>query len=402
MKKAAAIVTNRGGRTCHAAIVSRELGLPAIVGTENATEVLKDGQAVTVSCAEGEIGFVYQGLLKFDVEQVKLHDLPRPQTKVMMNVGNPEEAFRLSFMPNDGVGLAREEFIISNYIKIHPLALLDFNRLEDRALREEISQLTVGYEDKPQFFIDKLAQGVAMIGAAFYPKDVIVRLSDFKTNEYANLIGGKAYEPIEENPMIGFRGASRYYNPRYQAGFALECRAMKKVRDEMGLSNVKLMIPFCRTVEEGKQVLKEMEKHGLRRGVNQLEVYVMCEIPSNVILANEFAEIFDGFSIGSNDLTQLILGVDRDSEIVAHVFDERNAAVKTMIASVIRAAKSKKRKIGICGQAPSDYPDFAAFLVELGIDSISLNPDAVLKTTLKILEMEAAQAAPRVAVAPGG
>jgi pyruvate,water dikinase len=401
MKKAAAIVTNRGGRTCHAAIVSRELGLPAIVGTENATEALKDGQAVTVSCAEGEIGFVYQGLLKFDVEQVKVHDLPRPHTKVMMNVGNPEEAFRLSFMPNDGVGLAREEFIISNYIKIHPLALLDFNRLEDRALREEISQLTVGYEDKPQFFIDKLAQGVAMIGAAFYPKDVIVRLSDFKTNEYANLIGGKAYEPIEENPMIGFRGASRYYNPRYQAGFALECRAMKKVRDEMGLSNVKLMIPFCRTVEEGRRVLKEMETHGLRRGVNQLEVYVMCEIPSNVILANEFAEIFDGFSIGSNDLTQLILGVDRDSEIVAHVFDERNAAVKTMIASVIRAAKSKKRKIGICGQAPSDYPDFAAFLVELGIDSISLNPDAVLKTTLKILEMEAAQAAPQVAVGLG-
>ena len=401
MKKAAAIVTNRGGRTCHAAIVSRELGLPAIVGTENATEVLKDGQAVTVSCAEGEIGFVYQGLLKFDVQQIKLHDLARPQTKVMMNVGNPEEAFRLSSMPNDGVGLAREEFIISNYIKIHPLALLDFNRLEDRALRDEISQLTVGYEDKPQFFIDKLAQGVAMIGAAFYPKDVIVRLSDFKTNEYANLIGGKAYEPIEENPMIGFRGASRYYDPRYQAGFALECHAMKKVRDEMGLSNVKLMIPFCRTVEEGKQVLKEMEKHGLKRGVNELEVYVMCEIPSNVILANEFAEIFDGFSIGSNDLTQLVLGVDRDSEIVAHVFDERNAAVKTMIASVIRVAKTKGRKIGICGQAPSDYPDFAAFLVELGIDSISLNPDAVLKTTLKILEMEAA-AVPQVAVASGG
>jgi len=388
MKKAAAIVTNRGGRTCHAAIVSRELGLPAIVGTENATEVLKDGQAVTVSCAEGETGFVYQGLLKFDVQQIKLHDLPRPQTKVMMNVGNPEEAFRLSSMPNDGVGLAREEFIISNYIKIHPLALLDFNRLEDRVLRDEISLLTVGYEDKPQFFIDKLAQGVAMIGAAFYPKDVIVRLSDFKTNEYANLIGGKAYEPIEENPMIGFRGASRYYDPRYQAGFALECRAMKKVRDEMGLSNVKLMIPFCRTVEEGKQVLKEMEKHGLKRGVNELEVYVMCEIPSNVILANEFAEIFDGFSIGSNDLTQLVLGVDRDSAIVAHVFDERNAAVKTMIASVIRVAKTKGRKIGICGQAPSDYPDFAAFLVELGIDSISLNPDAVLKTTLTIMEVE--------------
>jgi pyruvate,water dikinase len=401
MKKAAAIVTNRGGRTCHAAIVSRELGLPAIVGTENATEMLKDGQAVTVSCAEGETGFVYQGFLKFDVQQIRVRDLPRPQTKVMMNVGNPEEAFRLSSLPNDGVGLAREEFIISNYIKVHPLALLDFNRLEDPALREQIAQLTVGYEDKPQFFVDKLAQGVAMIGAAFYPKDVIVRLSDFKTNEYANLIGGKGYEPVEENPMIGFRGASRYYNPRYQAGFALECRAMKKVRDEMGLTNVKLMIPFCRTVEEGRRVLEEMEKHGLKRGINRLEVYVMCEIPSNVILAEEFAEIFDGFSIGSNDLTQLVLGVDRDSAIVAHVFDERNAAVKTMIANVIRLAKAKGRKIGICGQAPSDYPDFAAFLVELGIDSISLNPDAVLKTTLKILEMEASQAVLPAAAASG-
>ena len=399
MKKAAAIVTNRGGRTCHAAIVSRELGLPAIVGTENATEILKDGQAVTVSCAEGETGFVYQGLLKFDVQQIKLHDLSRPQTQVMMNVGNPEEAFRLSSLPNDGVGLAREEFIISNYIKVHPLALLDYDRIEDQALREQIAQLTIGYDDKPQFFVDKLAQGVAMIGAAFYPKDVVVRLSDFKTNEYANLIGGKAYEPVEENPMIGFGGASRYYNPRYQAGFALECRAMKKVRDEMGLSNVKLMVPFCRTVEEGRRVLEEMEKHGLKRGVNKLEIYVMCEIPSNVILANEFAEIFDGFSIGSNDLTQLVLGVDRDSEIVAHVFDERNPAVKNMIASVIQAAKSKGRKIGICGQAPSDYPEFAAFLVELGIDSISLNPDAVLKTTVKILEIEAAQPATRAAKA---
>ena len=401
MRKAAAIVTNRGGRTCHAAIVSRELGLPAIVGTENATEKLKDDQAVTVSCAEGETGFVYQGLLKFDVQQIKLHDLSRPQTQVMMNVGNPEEAFRLSSLPNDGVGLAREEFIISNYIKIHPLALLDYDRVEDQALREQIAQLTIGYNDKPQFFVDKLAQGVAMIGAAFYPKDVVVRLSDFKTNEYANLIGGKAYEPVEENPMIGFRGASRYYNPRYQVGFALECRAMKKVRDEMGLSNVKLMVPFCRTVEEGRRVLEEMEKHGLKRGDNKLEVYVMCEIPSNVILATEFAEIFDGFSIGSNDLTQLVLGVDRDSEIVAHIFDERNPAVKNMIASVIQAAKSKGKKIGICGQAPSDYPEFAAFLVELGIDSISLNPDAVLKTTVKILEIEAVQAAPRAAVASG-
>jgi pyruvate,water dikinase len=389
MKKAAAIVTNRGGRTCHAAIVSRELGLPAIVGTENGTEILKTGQLVTVSCAEGDMGFVYDGALKSEVEKINLRELPRPRTKVMMNVGNPEEAFRLSFMPSDGVGLAREEFIITTYIKIHPLALLEFDRLEDRALRTQIDQLTAGYADKAQFFVDKLAQGVAMIAAAFYPKDVIVRLSDFKTNEYANLIGGKAYEPVEENPMIGFRGASRYYDPRYQAGFALECRAMKKVRDEMGLTNVKLMVPFCRTVEEGRRVLNEMEKHGLKRGVNDLEVYVMCEIPSNVILAGEFADIFDGFSIGSNDLTQLVLGVDRDSEIVAHVFDERNPAVKTMIASVIRVARKKKRKIGICGQAPSDYPDFAAFLVELGIDSISLNPDAVLKTTLRILEMEA-------------
>jgi pyruvate,water dikinase len=394
MKRAAAIVTDRGGRTCHAAIVSRELGLPAIVGTENGTEKLKDGQMITVSCAEGEIGFVYEGALKFDIEHVNLHALPRPRTKVMMNVANPEEAFRLSSIPNDGIGLAREEFIITTYIKIHPMALIDFERLEDRAVRAEIERLIAGYADKSQFFIDKLAQGVAMIGAAFYPKDVIVRLSDFKTNEYANLIGGKPYEPIEENPMIGFRGASRYYDPRYRAGFALECRAMKKVRDEMGLDNVKLMIPFCRTVEEGRRVLAEMEKHGLKRGVNRLEVYVMCEIPSNVILANEFAEIFDGFSIGSNDLTQLVLGVDRDSEIVAHVFDERNPAVKSMIASVIRAAKAKGRKIGICGQAPSDYPEFAAFLVEQGIDSISLNPDAVLKTTLAMLKMES-DAAPK-------
>ena len=401
MKKAAAIVTDRGGRTCHAAIVSRELGLPAIVGTENSTEKLKDGQVVTVSCAEGEIGFVYEGSLKFDIEHVNLHALPRPRTKVMMNVANPQEAFRLSSIPNDGIGLAREEFIITTYIKIHPMALIDFERLEDRGVRAEIERLTAGYADKSQFFIDKLAQGVAMIGAAFYPKDVIVRLSDFKTNEYANLIGGKPYEPVEENPMIGFRGASRYYDPRYRAGFALECRAMKKVRDEMGLDNVKLMIPFCRTVEEGRRVLAEMEKHGLKRGVNQLEVYVMCEIPSNVILANEFAEIFDGFSIGSNDLTQLVLGVDRDSEIVAHVFDERNPAVKSMIASVIRAAKAKGRKIGICGQAPSDYPEFAEFLVQQGIDSISLNPDAVLKTTLAMLRMESDEA-PKAAAGSRG
>ncbi|MCC7424005.1 MAG: phosphoenolpyruvate synthase [Planctomycetaceae bacterium] len=390
MKKAAAIVTNRGGRTCHAAIVSRELGLPAIVGTENGTEVLRDGQEVTVSCAEGETGIVYDRLLPFEVQRVPLAGLVRPKTKVMMNVGNPEEAFRLSMIPNDGVGLAREEFIISTYIKIHPLALLHYEQIEDANVRAEIDRRTAGYTEKPQYFVDRLAEGVAMIGAAFYPKDVIVRLSDFKTNEYANLIGGQAYEPREENPMLGFRGASRYYNDRYRDGFALECRAMKKVRDEMGLSNVKLMIPFCRTVEEGRRVIDEMRKHGLVQGENGLEIYVMCEIPSNVLLAKEFSEIFDGFSIGSNDLTQLILGVDRDSEIVAPIFDERNPAVKSMIARVIAEAHAAGRKVGICGQAPSDYPEFAAFLVEQGIDSISLNPDAVLKTTLRLGESDRA------------
>jgi pyruvate, water dikinase len=388
MKKAAAIVTNRGGRTCHAAIVSRELGLAAVVGTENGTEKLRTGQQVTVSCAEGETGFVYGGTLRFDVERIDLRELARPKTKIMMNVGNPEEALRLAALPNDGVGLAREEFIITTSVKIHPLALLGYAGLEDAAAKAEIDRLTAGYDDKAQFFVDKLAQGVAMIAAAFHPKDVIVRMSDFKTNEYANLIGGRAYEPAEENPMIGFRGASRYYDPRYRSGFALECRAMKKVRSEMGLTNLKLMVPFCRTVEEGRKVLAEMEKNGLVRGENGLEVYVMCEIPSNVILAEQFAEIFDGFSIGSNDLTQLVLGVDRDSEIVAHVFDERNEAVLRMVADVIRKAKDKGRKIGICGQAPSDYPEFARFLVERGIDSISLTPDVVLRTTIDVLELE--------------
>ena len=388
MKKASAIVTNRGGRTCHAAIVSRELGLPAIVGAERATDALKNGQSVTVSCAEGDTGFVYEGRLPFDVERVSLKNLGHPRTKVMMNIGNPEEAFSLSGIPNDGVGLARLEFIISTFIKIHPLALLEYGQIKDIGAKAEIDRLTSAYPDKAQYFVDKLAQGVGMIGAAFHPKDVIVRMSDFKSNEYANLIGGREYEPTEENPMLGFRGASRYYDPRYREGFALECRAIKKVREEIGLTNVKLMIPFCRTVEEGKKVLEEMAKHGLKRGDKGLEVYVMCEIPSNVILAEEFAGIFDGFSIGSNDLTQLVLGVDRDSEIVAHVFDERNLAVKTFIAQVIKAAKAKGRKIGICGQAPSDYPEFAQFLVEQGIDSISLNPDAILKTTVKILEME--------------
>jgi pyruvate,water dikinase len=390
MKRAAAIVTNRGGRTCHAAIVSRELGVPAVVGTENGTERIRDGQYVTVCCAEGDVGTVYNGKLAFDVRTLDLHELRRPKTKVMMNVGNPEEAFALAATPNDGVGLAREEFVVTSYIKVHPLALVNYPDLQDPAVKAQIDAITAGYgpEDKPQFFVDKLAQGAATIAAAFYPKDVILRLSDFKTNEYANLVGGRPYEPVEENPMIGFRGASRYYDRRYRAGFALECQAVKKVRNEMGLKNLKVMIPFCRTVDEGRRVQDEMAKHGLRRGEDGLEVYVMCEIPSNVILADQFAEIFDGFSIGSNDLTQLTLGVDRDSEIVAHVFDERNEAVKRMVASVIRTAKTKGRKIGICGQAPSDYPDFARFLVEQGIDSISLNPDTVLKGTAGILETE--------------
>ncbi len=388
MKIAAGIITNRGGRTCHAAIVSRELGVPAIVGTEHGTEALTDGQIVTVSCAEGDIGLVYEGALPFTVERTDLTSLDTPRTKVMMNLANPEEAFALSFIPNEGVGLARMEFIISTHIRIHPLALIDFDTLADASAKADIERLTSGYTDKAEYFVDKLAQGIAMIAAAFYPKDVILRLSDFKTNEYANLIGGRAYEPAEENPMIGFRGASRYYHPRYQAGFALECRAVTKVRDDMGLTNLKLMIPFCRTIEEGIKVQAEMEKHGLKRGRDGLEIYVMCEIPGNVILADEFADIFDGFSIGSNDLTQLILGVDRDNEIVAPIFDERNAAVKRMITQVIAACRAKGRKIGICGQAPSDYPEFAQFLVEQGIDSISLNPDTVLKTTLAILETE--------------
>jgi pyruvate,water dikinase len=392
MKKAAAIVTNRGGRTCHAAIVSRELGLPAIVGTNDGTDVLAEGQVVTVSCAEGETGFVYKGELPFEIEEIPLEQTERPHTKIMMNVANPDEALRLSLLPNDGVGLARLEFIINNTIGIHPLALLDYKHLDDVAVIRQIDQATVGYDRKHEYFIDKLAQGVATIAAAFYPKDVIVRMSDFKSNEYANLIGGHLYEPTEENPMIGFRGASRYYDERYKRGFMLECCAMERVRRDMGLTNVKLMIPFCRTVEEGRRVISELEYHGLLRGIDGLEVYVMCEIPSNVILANEFAEVFDGFSIGSNDLTQLVLGVDRDSEIVAHVFDERNDAVKKMIAHVIREAKGCDRKIGICGQAPSDYPEFAQFLVEQGIDSISLTPDVIVKTTLSVLEMEKALA----------
>ena len=387
MKIASAIVTNQGGRTCHSAIVSRELGIPCIVGTNNGTHVIKNDQRITVSCAEGDEGFVYDGLIPFKIDKHDLKNFKRPHTKVMMNVGNPEQAFEFSFIPNDGVGLAREEFIINEYIKIHPKALIHFNQIKDEKIREKIEKLTLGYKNKTQFFFDKLAYGVGMIAAAFYPKDVIVRMSDFKSNEYANLIGGHMFEPLEHNPMIGWRGASRYYS-EYRDAFALECKAMKKARDEMGLTNVKLMIPFCRTVEEGKKVIAEMEKNSLKRGKNGLQVYVMCEIPSNVILADEFSEIFDGFSIGTNDLTQLTLGLDRDSELVSHVYDERNDAVKALVATVIQKAKANKRKIGICGDAPSTFPEFARFLVECGIDSISLSPDAVIKTTLTILEEE--------------
>lgn len=388
MKKASAIVTNSGGRTCHAAIIAREMGIPAIVGCGNATTVIKTGQEITVSCAEGETGKVYAGLLTYEVQEIPLEILPHTRTKIMMNVGNPEEAFGYSAIPNDGVGLARMEFIIANQIKVHPLALVHFNELKDELAKYKIAELTAQYTNKAQFFIDQLAQGIGTIAAAFYPKPVIVRLSDFKSNEYANLLGGKQFEPQEENPMIGWRGASRYYDERYREAFALECRAMKKVREEMGLTNVILMVPFCRTPAEGRRVLAEMAKHGLVKGENGLQVYVMCELPSNVQLAEQFCEVFDGFSIGSNDLTQLTLGLDRDSELVAHLFDELDDAVKGMIAKAIYTVKQCKRKIGICGQAPSDYPEFARFLVEQGIDSISLNPDSVLKTLLEIAAVE--------------
>jgi pyruvate,water dikinase len=388
MKKASAIITNTGGRVCHAAIIAREMGIPAIVGCGSATKIIKTGDEITVSCAEGETGKVYRGLLSYEVQEVPLEQLPPTRTKIMMNVGNPEEAFSLSAMPNDGVGLARMEFIIANHIKAHPLALIHFDELEDELAKYKIAELTLQYENKTKFFVDKLAQGIGTIAAAFYPKPVIVRLSDFKSNEYANLLGGKQFEPMEENPMIGWRGASRYYDERYREGFALECQAMKKVRDEMGLTNVILMVPFCRTPNEGRQVIAEMAKHGLVRGENNLQVYVMCELPSNVQLADKFSEVFDGFSIGSNDLTQLTLGLDRDSELVAHLFDERDEAVKRTISQAIHSAKKYGRKIGICGQAPSDYPEFARFLVEAGIDSISLNPDSVLKTLLEIAAAE--------------
>ncbi|MBD2207290.1 phosphoenolpyruvate synthase [Calothrix sp. FACHB-1219] len=388
MKRASAIITNSGGRTCHAAIIARELGVPAIVGCNKATEILTTGQEVTVSCAEGDEGLVYPGLLPFEVQEVLLENLPRTRTQILMNVGNPQEAFSLSAIPNDGVGLARTEFIIANQIQIHPMALVHYDDLKDEFVKEKICEITALYEDKPQYFVDRLAQGIGRIAAAFYPKPVIVRMSDFKSNEYANLLGGKQFEPDEENPMLGWRGAGRYYDPGYREAFALECHAIKRVREEMGLTNVIPMIPFCRTPDEGRLVLAEMAKNGLHQGANGLQVYVMCELPNNVIMAEEFAEVFDGFSIGSNDLTQLTLGLDRDSALVARLFDERSPGVKRMVKMAIQAAKKCDRKIGICGQAPSDYPEFAQFLVEEGIDSISLNPDSVLKTMLEIAKVE--------------
>ncbi|MGD9039678.1 MAG: phosphoenolpyruvate synthase [Desulfobacteraceae bacterium] len=396
MKLASAIVTNKGGRTCHAAIVSRELGIPCVIGTGNADEVIPAGQEITVSCCEGETGNVYKGLLKYNVETMNLDELPATKTKVMMNVGIPEQAFTQGMIPNDGVGLARIEFIINSHIGIHPLALIDYEKLKGKATTDQrvagvvykIDQITSVYEDKTQFFIDKLAEGVSRIGAGFYPNDVIVRLSDFKTNEYENLLGGYLYEPQESNPMIGWRGASRYYDEKFKPAFALECRALHKARSEVGLSNIKVMVPFCRTPDEGKRVIEVMKEFGLGQGEDGLEIYVMCEIPSNVICADQFAEIFDGFSIGSNDLTQLALGLDRDSSLVSHIYDERNDAVKRLVEQVINVAKKKGRKIGICGQAPSDFPDFADFLVESGIDSMSLIPDTVIKTRLAIASKE--------------
>jgi pyruvate,water dikinase len=397
MKIAGAIVTNRGGRTCHAAIISRELGIPCVIGTGDGTSKIPNSSNVTVDCSEG-IGKIYEGLIKFKIDELKLDNLPDTRTKIMMNVGMPEKAFNQGQIPNDGIGLAREEFIINSHIGIHPLALIEYNKLkqmssENNEINEiikKIDEKSIGYEDKVEFFIETLARGISKIAAGFYPNDVIVRMSDFKTNEYANLIGGSLYEPEEHNPMIGWRGASRYYDEKFKPAFGLECKAIKKVRDEMGLDNVKTMIPFCRTPKEGKKVIEVMNEFGLKQGENNLEIYVMCEIPSNVIVADQFAEIFDGFSIGSNDLTQLTLGLDRDSDLVASIFDERNEAVKRLVSQVIETAHSHqpKRKVGICGQAPSDFPEFAEFLVECGIDSISLNPDTVLKTRLIIAEAE--------------
>ena len=388
MKTAAAIVTNRGGRTCHAAIIARELGVPAVIGCENATATIVSGSEVTVSCAEGDAGKVYRGRVDFEVIRTDLSQMQRPKTKIMLNLGNPELAFKHSFLPNDGVGLARMEFIITEYIKAHPLALIHPERVENADELERLELLTEGYAKPEDFFIQRLAEGVGTLGAAFYPKPVVVRMSDFKTNEYATLLGGRWFEREEANPMIGFRGASRYVHPAYAEGFALECAAMKRVREQMGLTNVVLMIPFCRRIGEAEKVLEAMARHGLKRGDNGLEIYVMCEIPNNVILIDEFSRLFDGFSIGSNDLTQLTLGVDRDSEIVANDFDERDPGVKTMIRMAVEGARRNGRHSGLCGQAPSDYPEMAEYLVEIGIDSMSLNPDTVLQTTRRVLELE--------------
>jgi pyruvate,water dikinase len=387
MKRSAGIITDYGGRTCHAAIVSRELGIAAVVGTGEATKVLKDGQEITLSCAEGDQGYIYEGILAFEEKQVSL-DVPKTKTQVMLNIASPAAAMSWWRLPTEGIGLARMEFIINNIIKIHPMALIHFNKLKDKETRRQIQELTWQYKDKTEYFVDYLARGIAKIAVSQYPHPVIVRMSDFKTNEYANLIGGKEFEPEESNPMLGWRGASRYYSEGYKEGFELECRAIKRVREKIGLTNVLIMIPFCRTVDEADRVLAVLAKNGLKRGRQGLEVYVMCEIPSNVVQADEFAKRFDGFSIGSNDLTQLALGVDRDSSQLADLFDERNETVKRLIRSVLKEAHKTNTKVGICGQAPSDYPDFAAFLVEEGIDSISLNPDSVIGVKKRIAQVE--------------
>jgi len=386
MKRAAGIVTNRGGRTCHAAIVSRELGVPAIVGTAYGTDVIKNGAGVTIDCSSGDVGFVYDGILPFEKKEIEVGNIPKLNVKVMMNVGNPNEAFSFAQIPNDGVGLARLEFIINSSIQIHPMALVKPEKVTDKKDRELIAELTAGYEDKEQYFIDKLAQEAGTIAAAFYPKPVVIRLSDFKSNEYRQLIAGHYFEPVEDNPMIGFRGASRYYHEKYKDAFVLECKAMKKMREEMGLTNVKIMIPFVRTIDEGKKVIEVMCEHGLKQGENDLKIIMMCEVPSNVILIDKFSKIFDGFSIGSNDLTQLTLAVDRDSEIIAPIFDERNEAVVIMLKYAIEGAHEAGKPIGICGQAPSDYPEIAKMLLKAGIDSMSLNPDTVMKTMRLLAE----------------
>jgi len=388
MRVAAAIVTNRGGRTSHAAIVSREHGIPAVVGTGDATEKVPTGREVTVSCAEGEEGFVYDRVLPFHVEKTRLSDLRRPKTEVMMNLGNPDAAFGLAMVPNDGIGLARMEFIISSYIKVHPMALVHPERVTDESVRQSIADLTYGYSNGEEYFVERLAEGAGTIAAAFYPNPVVVRTSDFKTNEYASLLGGTYFEPAEANPMLGFRGASRYYDDRYREGFALECRALKRVREEMGLANLIIMIPFCRRVEEAKQVIEELAKNGLSRGENGLQVYQMCEIPNNVVQIDAFSDYFDGFSIGSNDLTQLTLGIDRDSAVIGGAFDERDPGVKKMVAMAVEGCRRNKRHSGLCGEAPSTYPEFADFLVEQGIDSISVEPDAILKITLRVADVE--------------